>query len=133
MSTRLMRHTNKKHTITSWEIWTAVYLLLPGELSKLAVSEGTKYTSSITNIHCCFFFTFLFKTGISQSHQLYKRLSQLHLCKMICQVKISYKTCVYPHLMYNNGITTMAYMSLYYQHNMQECMCKEIHFYNGHT
>ena len=41
---------NKKHTITSREIQTAVRLLLPGELSKHAVSEGTKavtkYTSS---------------------------------------------------------------------------------------
>ena len=41
---------NKKHTITSREIQTAVRLHLPGELSKHAVSEGTKavtkYTSS---------------------------------------------------------------------------------------
>ncbi len=41
---------NKKHTITSREIQTAVRLWLPGELSKHAVSEGTKavtkYTSS---------------------------------------------------------------------------------------
>jgi len=41
---------NKRHTITSREIQTAVRLLLPGELAKHAVSEGTKavtkYTSS---------------------------------------------------------------------------------------
>ncbi|XP_041379865.1 late histone H2B.L4-like [Gigantopelta aegis] len=41
---------NKKSTITSREIQTAVRLWLPGELSKHAVSEGTKavtkYTSS---------------------------------------------------------------------------------------
>lgn len=41
---------NKKHTISSREIQTAVRLHLPGELSKHAVSEGTKavtkYTSS---------------------------------------------------------------------------------------
>ena len=41
---------NKKSTITSREIQTAVRLLLPGELAKHAVSEGTKavtkYTSS---------------------------------------------------------------------------------------
>lgn len=41
---------NKKATITSREIQTAVRLLLPGELAKHAVSEGTKavtkYTSS---------------------------------------------------------------------------------------
>jgi len=38
---RLARY-NKKHTITSREIQTAVRLLLPGELAKHAVSEGTK-------------------------------------------------------------------------------------------
>ena len=41
---------NKKSTIQSREIQTAVRLLLPGELAKHAVSEGTKavtkYTSS---------------------------------------------------------------------------------------
>ena len=41
---------NKKSTISSREIQTAVRLLLPGELAKHAVSEGTKavtkYTSS---------------------------------------------------------------------------------------
>lgn len=41
---------NKKSTITSREIQTSVRLWLPGELSKHAVSEGTKavtkYTSS---------------------------------------------------------------------------------------
>ena len=40
-----------KHTISSREIQTAVRLLLPGELAKHAVSEGTKavtkYTSNI--------------------------------------------------------------------------------------
>eukprot|EP01130_Rhizamoeba_saxonica_P008573 TRINITY_DN346_c0_g1_i1.p1 TRINITY_DN346_c0_g1~~TRINITY_DN346_c0_g1_i1.p1 ORF type:complete len:117 (-),score=26.62 TRINITY_DN346_c0_g1_i1:75-425(-) len=38
---RLARY-NKKLTITSREIQTAVRLLLPGELAKHAVSEGTK-------------------------------------------------------------------------------------------
>jgi histone H2B len=45
-----LAHYNKKSTITSREIQTAVRLWLPGELSKHAVSEGTKavtkYTSS---------------------------------------------------------------------------------------
>ncbi|KAG7465692.1 hypothetical protein MATL_G00156230 [Megalops atlanticus] len=45
-----LTHYNKHHTITSREIQTAVRLLLPGELAKHAVSEGTKavtkYTSS---------------------------------------------------------------------------------------
>ncbi|OMJ81543.1 hypothetical protein SteCoe_17949 [Stentor coeruleus] len=40
-STRLLRY-SKKHTLTSKEVQTAVKLILPGELSKHAVSEGTK-------------------------------------------------------------------------------------------
>ncbi|XP_040159894.1 uncharacterized protein LOC120898303 [Anopheles arabiensis] len=47
-----LAHYNKRSTITSREIQTAVRLLLPGELAKHAVSEGTKavtkYTSSKT-------------------------------------------------------------------------------------
>lgn len=45
-----LAHYNKRSTITSREVQTAVRLLLPGELAKHAVSEGTKavtkYTSS---------------------------------------------------------------------------------------
>ncbi|CAH2018367.1 unnamed protein product [Acanthoscelides obtectus] len=37
-----LAHYNKRATITSREIQTAVRLLLPGELAKHAVSEGTK-------------------------------------------------------------------------------------------
>ena len=48
-SSRLAKYNNKS-TISSREIQTAVRLLLPGELAKHAVSEGTKavtkYTSS---------------------------------------------------------------------------------------
>ena len=40
-SSKLVRY-NKKHTLSSREIQTAVRLLLPGELAKHAVSEGTK-------------------------------------------------------------------------------------------
>ncbi|KAK0151000.1 Histone H2B 1/2 [Merluccius polli] len=39
-----LAHYNKRSTITSREIQTAVRLLLPGELAKHAVSEGTKAT-----------------------------------------------------------------------------------------
>ena len=43
-------HNSKKSTVSSREIQTAIRLLLPGELAKHAVSEGTtavtKYTSS---------------------------------------------------------------------------------------
>merc|ERR1712090_90778 len=45
-----LAHYNKRSTITSREVQTAVRLLLAGELAKHAVSEGTKavtkYTSS---------------------------------------------------------------------------------------
>ena len=45
-----LAHYNKKSTISSREVQTAVRLILPGELAKHAVSEGTKavtkYTSS---------------------------------------------------------------------------------------
>ncbi|GBP96930.1 Histone H2A [Eumeta japonica] len=47
-----LAHYNKRSTITSREVQTSVRLLLPGELAKHAVSEGTKavtkYTSSKT-------------------------------------------------------------------------------------
>lgn len=38
---RLARY-NKKHTVTSREIQTAVRLILPGELAQHAVNEGSK-------------------------------------------------------------------------------------------
>ncbi|KAI3748353.1 hypothetical protein L6452_11370 [Arctium lappa] len=47
-SSRLARY-NKKPTITSREIQTAVRLVLPGELSKHAVSEGTKAVTKFTS------------------------------------------------------------------------------------
>ncbi|KFD53049.1 hypothetical protein M514_06165 [Trichuris suis] len=40
---------NNRHTISSREIQTAVRLLLPGELSKHAVSEGTKAVTKYTS------------------------------------------------------------------------------------
>jgi histone H2B len=42
-SGRLIRH-NKKATLSSREIQTAVRLIMPGELAKHAISEGTKAT-----------------------------------------------------------------------------------------
>ncbi|OXU25447.1 hypothetical protein TSAR_011431 [Trichomalopsis sarcophagae] len=41
---------NKRSTITSREIQTAVRLLLPGELAKHAVSEGTKAVTKYTSV-----------------------------------------------------------------------------------
>lgn len=47
-ASRLARY-NKKPTITSREIQTAVRLVLPGELAKHAVSEGTKAVTKFTS------------------------------------------------------------------------------------
>ncbi|CAL5209053.1 unnamed protein product [Lathyrus oleraceus] len=47
-SSRLSRY-NKKSTISSREIQTAVRLVLPGELAKHAVSEGTKSVTKFTS------------------------------------------------------------------------------------
>ncbi|KAG1664710.1 hypothetical protein FOA52_006687 [Chlamydomonas sp. UWO 241] len=49
-ASRLSRYT-KKPTITSRKIQTAVRLVLPGELSKHAVSEGTKAVTKFTSAH----------------------------------------------------------------------------------
>ena len=40
---------NKKGTLSSREIQTAVRLVLPGELAKHAVSEGTKAVTKFTS------------------------------------------------------------------------------------
>jgi len=47
-ASRLARY-NKKPTITSREIQTAVRLILPGELAKHAVSEGTKAVTKFSS------------------------------------------------------------------------------------
>ena len=46
-ASRLSRY-NKKQTLSSREIQTAVRLLLPGELAKHAVSDGTKAVTKFT-------------------------------------------------------------------------------------
>lgn len=45
---KLVRY-NKKQTLSSREIQTAVRLFLPGELAKHAVSEGTKAVTKYTS------------------------------------------------------------------------------------
>jgi len=47
-ASKLARY-NKKATLSSREIQTAVRLLLPGELAKHAVSEGTKAVTKFTS------------------------------------------------------------------------------------
>ena len=44
-----LAHYNKRSTISSREIQTAVRLILPGELAKHAVSEGTKAVTKYTS------------------------------------------------------------------------------------
>lgn len=48
-SAKLVRYT-KKQTLSSREVQTAVRLLLPGELAKHAVSEGTKAVTKYTSV-----------------------------------------------------------------------------------
>ena len=48
-SSRLVRY-NRKHTLSSREVQTAVRLLLPGELAKHAVSEGTKAVTKYSSL-----------------------------------------------------------------------------------
>merc|ERR1719515_165166 len=47
-SSRLVRY-NKKHTLSSREVQAAVRLLLPGELAKRAVTEGTKAVTKFSS------------------------------------------------------------------------------------
>ena len=47
-ASKLARY-NKKATLSSREVQTAVRLLLPGELAKHAVSEGTKAVTKFTS------------------------------------------------------------------------------------
>ena len=48
---KLVRY-NKKATLSSREVQTAVRLSLPGELAKHAVSEGTKAVTKFTQASC---------------------------------------------------------------------------------
>lgn len=48
-SSKLVRY-NKKRTLSSREIQTAVKLLLPGELAKHAISEGTKAVTKFSSV-----------------------------------------------------------------------------------
>jgi len=47
-ASKLVRY-NKKRTLSSREIQTAVKLLLPGELAKHAISEGTKAVTKFSS------------------------------------------------------------------------------------
>lgn len=51
ISTELASY-SKKSTISSREIQTAVRLILPGELAKHAISEGTKSVTKVSHARC---------------------------------------------------------------------------------
>ena len=48
-ASKLVRY-NKRRTLSSREIQTAVKLILPGELAKHAISEGTKAVTKFTSV-----------------------------------------------------------------------------------
>ncbi|XP_045400856.1 histone H2B type 2-F-like isoform X2 [Lemur catta] len=66
-----LAHYNKRSTITSREIQTAVRLLLPGELAKHAVSEGTKAVTKYTSSNI-FQVKFLFLSHLFRSQSFPK-------------------------------------------------------------
>ena len=47
-ASKLVRY-NKKRTLSSREVQSAVKLMLPGELAKHAISEGTKAVTKFTH------------------------------------------------------------------------------------
>lgn len=53
-ASKLVRY-NKKHTLSSRVVQTAVRLILPGELAKHAVSEGTKAVTNLQRMICGLF------------------------------------------------------------------------------
>nr|XP_055178072.1 histone H2B type 1-C/E/F/G/I-like [Nyctereutes procyonoides] len=67
-----LAHYNKRSTITSREIQTAVRLLLPGELAKHAVSEGTKAVTKYT----------------SSNHRRRRRLAQHPESNLLCHGRV---------------------------------------------
>jgi hypothetical protein len=64
---------NKKSTISSREIQTSVRLILPGELSKHAISEGTKADTK---------FLVVFQVG--RSHRTGRSGEEVSFCKPCC-------------------------------------------------
>jgi len=91
-----LAHYNKRHTISSREIQTAVRLLLPGELAKHAVSEGTKavtkYTSAKWAIWRCdkrFWLNFPYPNGPFKGHHLYKGGLRFQVFVMMRMQRIS--------------------------------------------
>ncbi|XP_058811213.1 uncharacterized protein LOC131676106 [Topomyia yanbarensis] len=100
-----LAHYNKRSTITSREIQTAVRLLLPGELAKHAVSEGTKavtkYTSSnaslslqcIDDIHCGDGLAFgVFSVGDGISDDIFQEHFQHSSCLLVDQTGDTFYT-----------------------------------------
>ena len=77
---------SKKSTISSREIQTAVRLILPGELSKHAISEGTKSVTKVWSMHTSAFR--LFTPSCSSPAQVPSRLVDLALCIILLYTAI---------------------------------------------
>ena len=58
---------SKKSTISSREIQTAVRLILPGELAKHAISEGTKSVTKVGRLQCCRWLVLTFPSQFSSA------------------------------------------------------------------
>jgi len=87
---------SKKSTISSREIQTSVRLILPGELSKHAISEGTK---SVTKVCCLLisFFSLLIPCPVLQLVQVDISLLYLYCIIVFCYYTIySFLLSIYP-------------------------------------
>ncbi|GBP89487.1 Histone H2B.3 [Eumeta japonica] len=77
-----LAHYNKRSTITSREVQTSVRLLLPGELAKHAVSEGTKAVTKYTSSNSC---QSVGATDVQRARsqwRLYASHVTFHLCRL---------------------------------------------------
>eukprot|EP00095_Tigriopus_kingsejongensis_P006511 snap_masked-scaffold172_size289735-processed-gene-0.0 protein:Tk06511 transcript:snap_masked-scaffold172_size289735-processed-gene-0.0-mRNA-1 annotation:"PREDICTED: uncharacterized protein LOC103459387" len=79
-----LAHYNKRSTITSREIQTAVRLLLPGELAKHAVSEGTKAVTKYTSSNLCAHGDVVLALTQDPTHQIrrYQKSTELLIRKL---------------------------------------------------
>jgi hypothetical protein len=65
---------SKKSTISSREIQTAVRLILPGELSKHAISEGTKSVTKVCNVITFYWIVLLIRCHSSPAQVLSRQI-----------------------------------------------------------
>ncbi|KAF8591364.1 histone-fold-containing protein [Ramaria rubella] len=73
---------SKKSTISSREIQTSVRLILPGELSKHAISEGTKSVTKVCSVHFVLLVVVLHNWFSSPVHR--SRIMNVFYCIVLC-------------------------------------------------